>query len=125
MKNRIIKKALIVFAFCSLGQFVLAQADAPKTLANVVTNLAHSATPEQKATLLTISNNKKNSASIQTIANAIQNFQHSVTADDKAKLEVIAADTKATASEKELALIMATFNHTATDETKARLAKIK
>lgn len=125
MKNRIIIKALLVLTLGSLGQFALAQADAPKTIANIVTNLSHLPSAEQKATLMAISSNKKNSAAIQTIANVVHKFQHTVTAEDKAKLAAIAADTSTTAAEKELALIVASFNHTVSDEAKARLAKIK
>lgn len=125
MKNTIIKKALLIAALCSIGQLALAQADAPKTIASIVTNLSHLPSAEQKATLTKIGSNKKNSAAIQTIATAVHNFQHSVTPEDKAKLEAIAADASATAAEKELAAIVAGFNHTVTDEAKARLAKIK
>lgn len=125
MKYTIIKKALMIAALCSFGQFALAQADAPKSIANIVTNLSHLPSAEQKTTLMKIGSNKKNSAAIQTIANVVHNFQHSVTPEDKVKLEAIAADASATASEKELAVIVAGFNHNVTDDAKARLAKIK
>ena len=125
IKNSIIKKTLLVLALGSLGQFALAQADAPKTIANIVTNLNHLPSAEQKATLMAIASNKKNRAAIQTIANVVLNFQHAVTAEDKAKLSAIAADETATAAEKELAQIVANVNHTVNDEAKARLAKIK
>jgi hypothetical protein len=125
MKVKMIRKALLVLVLGTIGQFAFAQADAAKTIADIVASVNHFPSAEQKATLEAISQNSANSAAIQTIAKAVHDMQHSATGEHKAMLETIAADASATSAEKELAAIAAGFTHMANDETKARLAAVQ
>jgi hypothetical protein len=120
-----IKKALWVLVLGSIAQLALAQADAAKTIAGILSGVNHYPSEEQKTTLMTIASNKKNSAATKAIAKAVHDMQHAVSADDKVKLAAIVTSAKATASEKELAAIVGSFNHVAGDDVKARLAKIQ
>jgi type IV pilus biogenesis protein CpaD/CtpE len=120
-----IKKVLWVLVLGSITQLAMAQADAAKTIAGILSGVSHYPSEEQKTILMTISNNKKNSAATKTIAKAVHDMQHAVSAEDKVKLVAIAGSSKATAAEKELAAIVGSFNHVAGDDVKARLAKIQ
>ena len=120
-----IRSAALVLLMGSVGQFALAQADAAKTIAGIVSAVNHFPSAEQKATLMAISENSANSEAIKTIAKAVHDMQHAATADDKAKLQAIAESDSATESEKQLAAVVANINHMANEAQKAQLASIQ
>lgn len=127
MKN--LTKILIFLALSGLfAQSALAQdaaaTAAMKEIADIITNLNHFPSDEDKAALAEISGNMSFPQGLRDMADAVANISHSATAEAKEAMAAIQANAQAPEAAKEMAAIIANINHTASAEAKQTLAAL-
>lgn len=124
-----IKKYLAATLLCLLTPLAFSHAGDPaaknsqsvSVLAQILSDLNHIPSAEQKAELQAIGDDASNSQAVRTIASAIHDMQHSVAAEDREKLQAIADDTSATTQEKELADILLDVLHQPDESAQTKL----
>jgi len=125
MKMNFRSSILATITLMSVSQFGLAVSVTPsKSIAEILSNLNHAPTAEQRAELLDIGNDAAYSPNIQAIAQAVHNIRHSATVLDKKKMTDIAQDSSATFSEQKLAKVVAEISHAADNKARRALASI-
>lgn len=120
-RNNHFYSAICLLVLLAISPFSLAAPNAVPAMADILAELNHYPSAEQKDTLAAISEDEAVSEASRTIAQAIHNIEHKAKPDDMAKLTDILADATATAAEKQLATIVMELNHSASAEAKKAL----
>ena len=118
-------KILNVFMICVLYAAwtppAVAADEAGQSMADMLAEMDHFPSAEEKATLSKIASDTGESEHLRTIAHAIARIEHQPTASDKKKLEAIVADDSATEAEKTLAGAVIRFEHKVSADDAAAL----
>lgn len=109
---------------CLVSQSALAESSAVKEMAQIVMNLNHHPSDEDKETLRGIVSDDAATPGERVIANALLQMDHQVSSGDKAKLGDLKGSSAASAGEKELADVLMGLNHKASSQDKERLGKL-
>lgn len=94
------------------------------TMAQMLSEINHYPSAEQKETLKGIKENESSSNATQAIAQAIHDLEHKAQSEDVAELEEIAEDSSASGAEKQLANVLLNFNHKADAEAQKTLKEL-
>lgn len=98
----------MVFGFQSMA---LAEGEAIKTIATIVSELKHFPSDGAKQSLATIAKSSSASAGEKALAQAVLNFKHSAADSDKQALSKIAGDSNESTQVRELAMIVSGMSH--------------
>lgn len=128
MKTIILKNVLLLAVIGLCGQFALAQSNpnqvAIQEIADIVANLNHFPSDDDKAKLAEISGNNSLAQGVRTMADSVANINHSASAEAKTALQAMANAEQIPPYAKTLANIIANINHTASADDKAKLASL-
>lgn len=114
--------AMTLFAPISFaGSHSSGHSDPTATMAQMLSEINHYPSDEQKETLKGIKENESSSSAAQAIAKAIHDLEHKAQSDDVAQLEAISEDSSASEAEKQLAEVLLNFNHKADAEAQKTL----
>jgi hypothetical protein len=127
LSKRLLVLMVSVFLLASLGSFSVVAAgasDQMKTMAKIMHRLKHYPSPEGKAELQGVVDNKKSSDHERVLAQAMINLEHTVNPADKPKLQAIIDDSAASQGERDLAGIILNLNHRPSEEDKKKLENL-
>ena len=115
---------LVLLAFTALPLLSVAGGHGVPAMADVVMNLQHFPSDDQKAALAKIADDSSYSEAERQVAMAIANIQHKVSAEDSERLAAIAANESLHESLRTLAKVVIGINHMPSAEDKETLAKL-
>lgn len=115
---------LTLVVFTTLPVLSRAGGHGVPAMAEVVVNLQHFPSDEQKAALAKIADDSSYSEAERQVATAISNLAHKVSAEDSERLAAIAANESLHESLRTLAKVLIGINHMPSADDKATLASL-
>ncbi len=118
-----LRSLLLVLAFAS--PFAFAGGGPVSKMADILVDLNHYPSAEEKEKLKAIANDQDNSDAVQAVANALRNMEHKVGEEDAAKLQAITSDESASEDVRKLAEVLLNINHKPGPEQVETLKSLK
>lgn len=118
-----LRSLLLALAFAS--PFALAGGGPVSKMADILVDLNHYPSAEEKEALQAIAEDEANSDAVQTVANALRNMEHKVGGDDATKLEAVTNDDAVSEDVRKLAGVLLNINHKPGPEQMETLKSLK